>query len=87
MGLCLNHVQFMQANRREYIVNSVSSLHMMVKSMKRKTKRPTNKAYSSQTAHGVVEATRETEDYVDELDTNVCIKLAEDSPAVLPLRR
>ena len=79
----------MKTNRREYVVDSDTSLLMMGTNAltveARKTTRST--AHSMQIANDIVEATRETEVHINELDVYVYIKSIEDSSATLSLRR
>ena len=71
---------------RECTVESGVSHHMMGRSSlqveEKKTVRATRKAYSIQTANGIIEATQKAEANVIALSTYVVVTLVEDSPAV-----
>ena len=76
----------MKTNCREYMVDSGAGQSSLT-SEERQTKKATDKDFSFQTANGIEEVMGKAEVYINEVDTDVYVKLVEGWPTVFSLGR
>ena len=88
-GKCVASRSDCQAEDREFVVGSGSSLHMMSKdaltAVEKETRRTSGNVTVIMTANGKSGSTEEATVYVSDLDVCVTMMLLEDSPVVLSL--